>query len=116
MAQKNDNLDRLLYQALQPQPLPSRQAEELKEKMRCQVQNTTKKKTISLWYIPLVCSLILSVFFWAAAAVLWKGSPMYIFVVAFICFCEGAQVLLTFVGLRRFNLKRGAEWERCYYL
>ena len=101
MAQKNDNLDRLLYQALQPQPLPSRQAEELKEKMRCQVQNTTKKKTISLWYIPLV---------------LWKGSPMYIFVVAFICFCEGAQVLLTFVGLRRFNLKRGAEWERCYYL
>ena len=94
---KEKNVDKLLKETLSIEDLPS---DELNNKVKFLINQNKKEKELSIWWMPacvsILISFMLSFFTFVFLALL------------FIIIIILANIILTFVGVKYFDLKKGA--------
>jgi hypothetical protein len=103
---KEKNIDNLLRATLSVKDVPS---DELNNKVKFLINQSEKeKKELSIWWIPLCVSIFIS-FILSFFTIVFLSSALIKFLsLLFITIIILASIVLTFVGVKYFDLKKGA--------
>ncbi|MEG2786987.1 MAG: hypothetical protein RR942_04115 [Romboutsia sp.] len=103
---KEKDIDNLLREALSVKDLPS---DKLNNKVKFLINQSEKeKKELSIWWIPVCVSIVIS-FILSFFTIAFLSSTLIKFVsLIFIAIIILANIILTFVGVKYFDLKKGA--------
>jgi uncharacterized protein YacL len=103
---KEKNIDNLLRATLSVKAVPS---DELNNKVKFLIRQSEKeKRELSIWWIPFCASIIIS-FILSFFTIVFLSSSLIRFVsLLFITIAIVANIILTFVGVKYFDLKKGA--------
>lgn len=101
-----DSIDTLLKISLSSSDKPDEQLNrELKAKIKSQV---LKKKSISIWWLPMVISIFMTIVLSTIAFLFIPYTILQIMVMVLGLLTTTFSITLTVIGVRRFELKKGA--------
>lgn len=101
------NMDDLLKRSLSYEEVPS---SDLNERLKFKLENKDKEENVvSVWWIPMVMSIIIGII---SYTLIKMFVPMLLIQKAMISLCFGFvffNVVMTFIGVKYFELKKGAK-------
>lgn len=102
---KEKDVDKLLKETLSIEDLPS---DELNNKVKFLINQNKKEKELSIWWMPACVSIFISFMLSFLTFVFLSSSLIKLLALLFIIIIILANIILTFVGVKYFDLKKGA--------
>lgn len=102
---KEKDVDKLLKETLSIEDLPS---DELNNKVKFLINQNKKEKELSIWWMPAFVSILISFMLSFFTFVFLPSSLIKLLALLFIIIIILANIILTFVGVKYFDLKKGA--------
>lgn len=102
---KEKDVDKLLKETLSIEDLPS---DELNNKIKFLINQNKKEKELSIWWMPACVSILISFMLSFFTFVFLSSSLIKLLALLFIIIIILANIILTFVGVKYFDLKKGA--------
>ncbi|WP_270504761.1 hypothetical protein [Paraclostridium sordellii] len=102
---KEKDVDKLLKETLSIEDLPS---DELNNKVKFLINQNKKEKELSIWWMPAFVSILISFMLSCFTFIFLSSSLIKLLVLLFIIIIILANIILTFVGVKYFDLKKGA--------
>ncbi|CEK37383.1 hypothetical protein [Paraclostridium sordellii] len=102
---KEKDVDKLLKETLSIEDLPS---DELNNKVKFLINQNKKEKELSIWWMPACVSILTSFMLSFFTFVFLSSSLIKLLALLFIIIIILANIILTFVGVKYFDLKKGA--------
>ncbi|MDF2685037.1 MAG: hypothetical protein K0S55_218 [Clostridia bacterium] len=109
MARMNDvNLEDLLQGSLKNETIPSA---ELNMNLKRALRLKTRTKTVSLWYLPLAAAILISICISSFVMLLISSVIIHVLVLGSLLLSLISISILTYIGVKKFELKEGAIIE-----
>jgi hypothetical protein len=105
MGGNKGSIDDLLKISLSSSEKP---CESLNWQLHADIKKALKRKEISIWWIPMVISIFISVFFSAMAYLIVSNIYIQITICTISLLATIFNIVLTAIGVRYFELKKGA--------
>lgn len=101
----NNELDKLLKKSLSVNIKPDK---ELNDRLKCQLLEQSQKKETSLWWLPMALSIIFIIMSNIIVNIFIPSKLLQILVFIFGILTITSCTVLTIVGVKKYNLKKGA--------